>query len=545
MQLHHKILIGMVLGLVAGVAIGPDSSLVARSGVELGDATVRVSPSVDAASEAALPPGATVYRAPTSEPEPEPEGWMRVQWRLRARDLVALEAQASHAAEGHEAGDQIAGWVRVGEVTTYAPTSRKMVAATDWLGQIFLRLIRMVVAPLVFLSLLVGVASLGDFRRLGRLGARALAYFTATTVGALGIGVLLADLVRPGRAIAAADRVALLAANAAQAGASAERAARAPSGLDQLVDVVPTNVFDALASGNMLQILCAALVFGVALTLMPAERARPLVDLADRANEAVVTVVLMAMQLAPFGVFALMLKVTATTGTSVIGALALYSATVVLGLLLHVLLVYVPAVRFGGGVAPRAFFEAMRPALMLAFSTSSSSATLPVTQQCVEDGLGVDRSISAFVLPLGATINMDGTALYQGVAALFIAQIYSLDLTMADQVTIVVMATLASIGAAGVPGAGMITLTMVLVSVGVPVEGIALIVGVDRILDMFRTSVNVTGDATAAVVMARLEGRGAVPLSVADDLADPTRGIENRFAAGEHRVEVDRERDGR
>jgi Na+/H+-dicarboxylate symporter len=223
-------------------------------------------------------------------------------------------------------------------------------------------------------------------------------------------------------------------------------------------------------------------------------------------NEAFVVMVHLAMLLAPFGVAALLFKVVGTTGLSVLAALSAYCLVVSVGLLVQLFVVYGGIVQLVGRVSFVRFLRALRPALLMAFSTSSSSATLPVSMQAVEENLGVSKQITSFVLPLGATVNMDGTALYQGVATVFVAQIYGIELTVAQQLTVVVMATLASVGAAGVPGAGMITLTMVLTAVGVPVEGLALVLGVDRLLDMLRTTVNVVGDCVAAVVLARLEG---------------------------------------
>jgi Na+/H+-dicarboxylate symporter len=249
-------------------------------------------------------------------------------------------------------------------------------------------------------------------------------------------------------------------------------------------------------------------------------------------------VVLMAMKLAPYGVAALLFEVVGTTGLSVLLALGVYAGVVVAALLLHVFITYGMVIKYGAKLKIFEFLKAIRPALLVAFSTSSSSATLPITKQCCEDNLNVSQPVTSFVLPLGATINMDGTALYQGVAALFIAQIYHMDLSMADQATIVLTATLASVGAAGVPGAGMVTLAMVLAAIGVPTEGVALILGVDRLLDMFRTTTNVVGDAAAAAFMGRLEGDQLRVRTPAEDAADPNRGMEGRRLEA-HAVDID------
>jgi proton glutamate symport protein len=381
-----------------------------------------------------------------------------------------------------------------------------LIDGTEWIGRLFLAAIRMVVVPLVFCSLAVGVASLGDPRRLGRIGGRTLLLFLVTVVLAVSIGLGLTNLLRPGDLMDEADRARLLATYAEDAAAAAGGAVAAPSLLDQLVGMVPVNPVAALADGDMLQIIVFAVLVGTALTMLPVERSRPVLAVLDGANEVMVVLVGLAMQLAPFGVAAILFQVVGTTGWSVLVALSAYAAIVIVGLLLQLFVVYGSLVRFVAGLPFVRFLRTLRPVILVAFGTSSSNATLPVTMRSVEEDLGVSRQVASFVLPLGATVNMDGTALYQGVATVFVAQIYGMDLSVVDQLTIVVMATLASVGAAGVPGAGMITLTMVLTAVGVPIEGLALVLGVDRLLDMFRTAVNVLGDCVASAVVARLEG---------------------------------------
>ncbi|MCK4548902.1 MAG: dicarboxylate/amino acid:cation symporter, partial [Candidatus Krumholzibacteria bacterium] len=275
---------------------------------------------------------------------------------------------------------------------------------------------------------------------------------------------------------------------------------------DTLIDIVPLNPVGSLAEGNLLQIIFFPLIFGIAVTLLPEERSKPLKTFFEAVNEAMIRLVHIVMKIAPLGVLALITSVVGQFGTDILLSLLSYSLVVTAGLFIHMIFVYSTAVRLFSGMKTRDFFRGIRPAQLIAFSTSSSSATLPVTMECAEDNLGVSEEVTSFVLPLGATINMDGTALYQGVAAVFIAQVYGIDLSFGDQITIVLMATLASIGAAGVPGVGIITLAMVLEQIGVPLEGIALILGVDRILDMLRSAVNVTGDASAAVIVASTEG---------------------------------------
>ena len=283
------------------------------------------------------------------------------------------------------------------------------------------------------------------------------------------------------------------------------------TGWDSLLDIVPRNPAEALADGNMLQIVFLALVIGIALTLIPDEKARPVMRVCEGMTEVILALVRVVMQVAPFAVFTLLVEVMASMGLDVLGALLVYSAVVVLGLGTMVFLVYPTILRMGSGIPRRKFLAGIAPAQLLAFSSSSSSATLPVTMECVEDRLGVSGEVTSFVIPLGATINMDGTALYQGVAALFIAQLYGIPLTMGDQLTIVLTATLASIGTAGVPGVGIVMLIIVLGSLGfspeVMASGVAIIFGVDRLLDMCRTTCNVTGDAMVAAVVGASEER--------------------------------------
>ena len=300
--------------------------------------------------------------------------------------------------------------------------------------------------------------------------------------------------------------MALQAQFAAEAGNQLDKAAEAPSTIDGVLAIIPTNPVASLVSGDMLQVIFFAVLFGIALTLLPDGKGQPVIAFMDRVQDAMVVIIHLVMKVAPFGVAALLAEVVGTSGFSVLQGLVVYGLCVIIGLLLHVALVYAPIVRYLAKLPVVGFLRAIRPAMLIAFSTSSSSATLPVTMECAEKNLGVSNPVASFVLPLGATVNMDGTALYQGVAALFIAQVFQVDLTLADQITIVATATLASIGAAGVPGAGMVTLAMVLTATRIPTVGVALILGVDRLLDMFRTTINITGDLAVCTAMARAEG---------------------------------------
>lgn len=373
-------------------------------------------------------------------------------------------------------------------------------------GTAFIRLISMVVVPLVFASLLVGTGTLSDVRRLGRMGLKTFVYYLFTTAMAIIIGLLLANVFHPGRGLPTETKEQLLTNYRAEATEKIEQALQKPSVADVLLDIIPTNPVRAFAEAEMLQVIFFALAFGVVLTLLPQEKSQPVLKFFDGVNEAMLKLVMIIMKIAPYGVFALIAAMIAEFGLGILSALAKYSLVVALGLLIHAGVTYPALLKIFTRLPLQKFFGGIRPAQLIAFSSSSSSATLPVTIECVEENLGVSKPVASFVLPLGATINMDGTALYQGVAAVFIAQVFGLDLSITQQALVVLTATLASIGAAGVPGVGMITLALVLKTIGVPLEGIALILGVDRLLDMCRTVVNVTGDASCASVVAATEG---------------------------------------
>ena len=383
-------------------------------------------------------------------------------------------------------------------------------------GQIFLRLLLLIAVPLVLASLITGVASLSDMKKLSRIGGKTIAIYMATTVVALIIGLVLVNVMKPGASVPQDMREKLETTFAEQAESGMETAARAAERgpLDPLVDMVPGNVFLAASNNrNMLQIVFFAIFAGIALLMIPKEKARPLLDFFDSLNDMIIKMVEIIMLAAPVGVFALMADtITSIAGDDLaqilelLGALGFYCIVVLLGLILHTTLTYGSMMVLLTPRSIKEFVRALTPVQLVAFSTSSSGATLPVTMERVEKELGVSEEVSSFVLPLGATINMDGTGLYQAVAAVFIAQTIGMDLDLSAQLTIVFTAVLASIGTAAVPGAGIIMLVIILESVGVPSAGIALILGVDRILDMCRTVTNVTGDATVATVVAASEG---------------------------------------
>ena len=390
-------------------------------------------------------------------------------------------------------------------------------------GTLFIRLITMIAAPLVLASLVVGASSITEPSKFGRIGGKTVAAFLCTTAAAITIGLVVANLLQPGAGLPADVSARLLASYQEQADARIG-GAESLSVIDQLLALVPTNPFAALADGNMLQIVFFALLVGLALTLVPAERAAPVIRVFEGFTDVLIKIVELVMLMAPYGVFALIAAVTAEFGFSILGTLGWYTLAVLIGLVLHFFGVYGALVGIvaRGRMPLRRFYRTLASVHLLAFSSSSSAATLPLNMATVRDRLGVSRRVTSFVLPLGATINMDGTALYQGVAAVFIAQVYGIPLDFADQAAIVLTATLASIGTAAVPGAGLVMLVIVLETVGVPVEGIALIFGVDRLLDMCRTVVNVTGDAAVAVTVAATEGElgiveGEVPATATEE----------------------------
>ncbi|WP_028309542.1 dicarboxylate/amino acid:cation symporter [Desulfitibacter alkalitolerans] len=370
-------------------------------------------------------------------------------------------------------------------------------------GDLFIRLIMMIIVPLVLSTLIVGAASTGDLKKLGRMGGKTIAYYLTTTAIAVTIGIIFANIFKPGRGLT-------LPVDAEYAGREA------PPILDVLLNVVPRNPVQAMADGSMLQIIVFALFVGIAISIV-GQKAAPVKAFFEGFAEVMYKITGMVMQVAPYGVFALIVPVVAANGPAVLLPLGKVIGVMYLAAIVHVLIVYTAVIKGFSNLTLPEFYKGILPAQVIAFSTCSSGATLPATIKCTEENLKISKSTTSFVLPLGATINMDGSAIYQGVAALFVAQVYALDLTLGQQLTIVLTGTLASIGAAGVPGAGLIILTMVLASVGLPMEGIALIAGIDRILDMARTTVNITGDAAAAVFIDATEQKYDTPASNVDD----------------------------
>lgn len=362
-------------------------------------------------------------------------------------------------------------------------------------GDLFLRLIKFIIAPLILSTLVVGVAGSSDPKQLGRIGVKTVTYYFATTAVAITIGLVIAFSISPGKGVTISTEGLNI----------PEAATQEPqSTITTLLNIIPENPFTALAAGSVLQIIFFALFIGLAITLV-GEKARPVYKFFEGFAEVMYKITGIVMKVAPIGILGLLAPVVGQYGLSVLLPLLKVILAVYIACILHAVIVYSLAVKTWGKMNPLHFFKGISPAALVAFSTASSAGTLPVTIKNTNENLGVPNKISSFVLPLGATVNMDGTAIYQGVAVIFIAQFYSLDLSFTQLLTVVLITILASIGTAGVPGAGMIMLAMVLTSVNMPLEGIALIAGIDRILDMMRTMVNVVGDASAAVVVAGTE----------------------------------------
>ncbi|MDN3377758.1 MULTISPECIES: dicarboxylate/amino acid:cation symporter [unclassified Pseudoalteromonas] len=360
-------------------------------------------------------------------------------------------------------------------------------------GQIFIASLKMLVVPLVFVSLVCGTCSLSDPKKLGRLGGKSIGLYLITTAIAITVAMTLALLVNPGEGINLPTE-------------AAYSAKEAPTLAQVIIDMFPTNPIDAMASGNMLQVIVFSLLFGIAMALSGKAGKRVALVFEDL-NTVILKLVTLLMNVAPYGVFCLMAKLFTTIELDLIVSLAKYFGVVMAALAIHAFINYSILLKILTGLNPVTFLKKMKHACLFGFSTSSSSATMPITLETATKKLGAHNSVASFTVPLGATINMDGTAIMQGVATVFIAQVFSVDLTLSDYLMVILTATLASVGTAGVPGVGLIMLAMVLNQVGLPIEGIAIIIGVDRLLDMTRTAVNVTGDCMVTCVVAKSEGQ--------------------------------------
>lgn len=357
-------------------------------------------------------------------------------------------------------------------------------------GTIFLNLLKFIVVPIVLTSIIAGVISMSDIRKVGSIGWKTVVYYMCTTAFAVVIGLIFANVFKGTFHVL-------------QTSGLEYEAAEPVSFMDTLVNIFPSNIIQPMADATMLQVIVIALFFGFGI-IIAGDKGKPLARGINSLADVSMSVMTMILKLSPFGVFCLITPVVAVNGPEILGSLAMVLLAAYIAYIVHVVVVYSATVKTMGGVSPLKFFKGMAPAMIMGFSSASSVGTLPLNLECAEK-LGARKDVASFVLPLGATINMDGTAIYQGVCAIFIATCYGVNLNLGQMVTIVLTATLASIGTAGVPGAGMVMLAMVLQSVGLPVEGIALVAGVDRIFDMGRTTVNITGDAACSIIISKLE----------------------------------------
>jgi Na+/H+-dicarboxylate symporter len=484
--LHIQILLGLILGAVFGLIFGVDQHLLILETQENGELQELMVQDWD---EVTLRNGDKDYTFGAGD-QAEILHMFR-QLRKKADDGVSITVRTGERVRVYE---DVQSMRKEGTIATVIKP----------LGDVFIRLLMMIAIPLVFASLLVGVSSLHDVTKMARIGGKTIAYYMLTTALAISIGLGFGNVIRPGTQMDSVARDRLLAAYQEDAATKIEQNISVDL-LDYIVNLVPKNVVQALAEAEMLQIIFFALLLGITLLFIDREKARHVVDFFDAISDAMIKMVDFVMLIAPYAVFALIAATIAEFGFGILQTLLWYIVAVVGGLAVQTFVVYPILLKsFARDVPLGRFLRELRPAQLVAFTTSSSAATLPVTMESCEN-VGAPKSVTSFVLPLGATINMDGTALYQGVAAVFIAQVFGMDLTLTQQLTVVLTATLASIGTAPVPGVGIIMLIIVLRSVGVPETGIALILGVDRILDMCRTITNVTSDATATMIIASTE----------------------------------------
>lgn len=491
LKLHHKILLALILGAVFGALFN----------VSKYELAIRMSPSAGESTTEVISHWDTVACV---------DGAGAVLGTFGCEDQLKLLPFFNGLPKNTKQGVHL-------QVTFPAASPRefqhvvsleKVKTIAVWikpLGTIFIRLLMFVAIPLVVSSLVVGAASLGDIRKVGRIGAKTLLFYSITIVLAISLGLLLADLVRPGERLGSESRAKLMVEFQGNIQEKIEQEASVDL-VDTVVRIVATNPVRALADGDMLQIIFFALMVGVSLTMVSPAKGAPVIAFFDGFSDLMIRMVEMIMVIAPYGVFALIAATVGEFGFEILSTLAWYAATLLTAFLIHQLVTLGLLVRVFGGMSPVRFFRGIKEVMLIAFSSSSSAATLPINMEACEKNLGVPKHITSFVLPLGATVNMDGTSMYQAVATMFIAQVYGLDLSVGAQLTILFTAILASIGTAPVPGVGLVMLIIVLRSVHVPEEGIALILGVDRILDMCRTVLNVSGDAVVSVIMAKQEG---------------------------------------
>ncbi len=399
------------------------------------------------------------------------------------------------------------GWL-VSPETTFLGVS--LLSVFDFVGNLFLNALKMIIVPLIVSSIIMGVSNLGSGDAFGRLGVKTLGYYIVTSTFAILVGITVVNIIQPG--IADGEPAKEILGLSADTDMVTEKVAGKTTGdvVGIFLRMIPTNIVHAAAQGQMLGLIFFSLLFGFFMTKIKSNLGDTLKSFWQGVFEVMMLITDLVMKFAPIGVFALVAEVVTVSGFGAFKPLLTFFLTVLIALLIHIVIVMPLLLRFIGGVSPIKHYQAMAPALLTAFSTASSSATLPVTMDCVQDRAGVSNRVTSFVLPLGATVNMDGTALYECVAAIFIAQAYGLDLTLGTQVSIVILALMTSIGVAGIPSASLVAIAIILAAIGLPAEGIGLILAVDRVLDMCRTAVNVFSDSCGAVIIGKTEGEKGI-----------------------------------
>ncbi len=497
LKLHHKILLALVLGAVFGALFN-----ISKYKLEIGSQVDRHKTQAE-----------VVERWRSLEFVDRETNTVRASFGPEDQLKILTFFGRLSAAEKEKLRVQV--MLEIGEQRSFVDVTtidkvKTIAVHIKPIGTLFIRLLMFVAIPLVLSSLLVGAASLGDIRKVGRIGGKTLLFYLVTIVSAITLGLVLVNAMQPGTRLSPDAREKLMV-NYQQNIAEKIQQETSLDLIDTVMRIVPTNPIEALARADMLAIIFFALMVGVSLTFVPHNKSAPVISFFDGLSETMIRMVEMILVIAPYGVFALIAAVVGEFGFDILQTLGWYVLTLLLAYTLHQFITLGILVRTLGGMNPMTFFRGIKEVMLIAFSSSSSAATLPVNMEACEKNLGVPKHITSFVLPLGATINMDGTSMYQAVATVFIAQVYGIDLDLGAQLTIIFTAVLASIGTAPVPGVGIVMLIIVLRSVHVPEEGIALILGVDRFLDMCRTVLNVSGDAVVAVIMAKQENVLATP----------------------------------
>ncbi len=485
-KIHNQILIGLILGAVFGSIFhmsANDIEVVSKAGIE----------KVKGFSEVKFILGDSVLSSFDSNSQLAIIKYSKSFTDKKLKEKVKVKVTSSD--------NQEKVFTEVREITK----SKTLGALIKPVGDIFVRLLNMIAVPLVFASLLVGAASLSDLRNVARIGGKTVVIFMFTTVIAITVGLLFANILQPGNFMPPETKAMLLQTFSDEASSKVQQEVSVNM-VDFFVNIVPRNPFKAIADGDFLQVVFFAILTGIFLTQIPKDKSKTIINFFDGLSSAMILLVEKVMLIAPFAVFALISATVAEFGFNILQTLLMYVVTVASGLLFLMIFVYPALLKTIARQKVIPFYKALRQVMIVAFSTSSSAATLPLEMEVAEKKLGVSNKIASFVLPLGATVNMDGTALYQAVAAMFIAQVYGIEMDLTKQITIVITSVLASIGTAPVPGVGLIMLIIVLRSVGIPEEGIALILGVDRVLDMARTVPNIVSDSFTAVTVAKSEG---------------------------------------